>query len=113
MNERDRLFLGHVLEAVAAESFTAEGRAHSSSSMCLAMSWSERYAMPVTLVPGRARLCTTPRAMGSEEYVRTIGMAVVLAFMATAVPSMPTSTSGFSAINSSASDANRLVSPPA
>ena len=29
MTERDRLFLGHVLEAIAAiESFTAEGRSH-------------------------------------------------------------------------------------
>lgn len=29
MNERDRLFLGHVLEAITAiESFTAEGRTH-------------------------------------------------------------------------------------
>jgi len=29
MNERDRLFLGHILEAIAAiESFTTDGRAY-------------------------------------------------------------------------------------
>ena len=50
MTERDRLFLGHVLEAVAAiESFTAEGKAVKNLSPALVAS---ETAVPWRLIAG-------------------------------------------------------------
>ena len=59
------------------------------------------------------RLHSVPPFTGSGEVSRTIGMVVVLDRSTIATASIPISTSGLSAINSSASAANRLFWPRA
>ena len=86
------------------------GKRSFSSSSCLGAISPARFAMPVTLPPGRPRLATAPLPTGSETSVNTMGMMEVAAFAAS-VPgvALVTITSTFSATSSAASAGMRSL----
>ena len=58
------------------------GKASFSSSSCLTVTEEVRIAIPVTFVPGRARLSMRPASTGSELSSITMGIVAVARFAA-------------------------------
>src|SRR5262245_40025072 len=84
------------------------------SSSCFPGNPSRLVRIPVTFVPGRASLTTSPKPTGSLSEPTTIGVLVVDCLIASAAAVLLAMiTSGLSRTNSSASSGRRVKSPSA
>jgi hypothetical protein len=87
----------------------AAGSSSCSSSSRFGASSTFRMLTPVILPPGRLRLATSPTSTGSAPIVKTIGIAVVAAFAASAdgIPPVVTITAACRRTRSAAIAGNR------